>query len=343
MIDRQVDHLVHLVDDLLDVARITRGGLTMRKERCDLVEVVHQVVEANRPMLEESGLTLSLDIPDHPLWMQGDRTRLIQLAGNLLDNARKFTPSDGKVEVSLAEAAGQATFSVRDTGIGIAPDLLPQIFEPFRQLPQTLDRSAGGLGLGLTLVRHIAELHSGEVSAESAGPGRGTILSVRLPLENAAALPAAEDGEVPAAPPQSRRVLLIEDNFLVAESTRMLIEVMGHRVQVALDGRKGLDAARAFHPDVVLCDIGLPGGMDGYAVARAFKQDPALASARLIALSGYSHGESIEQSRAAGFDLYLTKPVRENELEKALTASLVERSAPCSAGQDFCPASTAQE
>ncbi|MBI1868382.1 MAG: response regulator [Methylocystis sp.] len=324
LVDRQVDHLVHLVDDLLDVARINRGGLTVRKERCDLVEIVRQVAEAHRSVLEQDhGLTLTLDLPDQPMWAPGDRTRLIQVVGNLLHNARKFTPAGGTVEVSLAARSGQATLTVRDTGIGIAPELLPHIFEPFRQLAQALDRSDGGLGLGLTLVRHIVDQHGGVVEAESAGPGQGAAFTVRIPLDASTVLPLAEDRDAPAAS-KSRRVLLIEDNMFVAESTRLLIEVMGHSVRVATDGAKGLAVARSFRPEVVLCDIGLPGGMDGYAVARAFKQDPDLASACLVALSGYSQKEITEQCRAAGFDLYLTKPLEADELERVLASAVGE-------------------
>jgi two-component system, sensor histidine kinase len=316
IVDAQVDHLVRLIDDLLDVARITRGGLTVRKERCNLVEIVRQAFDAYRLPLEEHGLKLSLTLPDQPLWMQGDRTRLSQVVGNLLHNARKFSLPGCKVDVTLASTGGQAMLVVRDTGIGIAPDLLPQIFEPFRQLPQACDRSAGGLGLGLTLARHVVELHDGEVEAESAGPGEGAILTVRLPLEAPPELRAAEGEERPPGS-RSRRVLLIEDNFFVAESMRMLVDVMGHDVRIAENGEKGLETAQGYHPDVVLCDIGLP-GMDGYAVARAFRRDPGLASAYLVAISGYSQKEVIENCRSAGFDLYLKKPVEADRLEEVL-------------------------
>lgn len=320
-VDAQVDHLVHLVDDLLDVARITRGGLTVRKEHLDFVEIVRQVMQAHRSLLEEHGLTLIVRLPEHPLWVQGDRTRLIQVVGNLLHNARKFTPAGGTVEVTLASIMGQATLTVRDTGIGISPELLPHVFEPFRQLAQAADRSAGGLGLGLTVVRHVVGLHGGEAKAESAGLAKGAVLTVRLPLEPAS-VPAAARDNIASPAHRSRRVLLIEDNVSVAESTRLLIEVMGHETQVAPDGEKGLEAARTFHPDIVLCDIGLPGAMDGYAVARAFKRDPVLSSARLVAISGY--GNIAESCRSAGFDLYLKKPVDTDELERLLRASPAE-------------------
>jgi signal transduction histidine kinase/DNA-binding LytR/AlgR family response regulator len=314
-VDAQVDHLVHLVDDLLDVARITRGGLTVRKDHCDFVEIVRQVMQAHRSLLEERGLSMIVRLPDQPLWVQGDRTRLIQVVGNLLDNARKFTSPGGTVEVELASTLGQATLAVRDTGIGISPELLPHVFEPFRQLAQASDRSAGGLGLGLTLVQHVVALHGGEAQAESAGLGKGAVVTVRIPLEPAS-IPVAADDKAASLAHRARRVLLIEDNLSVAESTRLLIEVMGHEAQVAFDGKKGLEAARTFRPDVVLCDIGLPGAMDGYAVARAFRRDPALCSSRLVALSGY--GDIAERCRSAGFDLCLKKPVDAEDLERLL-------------------------
>jgi PAS domain S-box-containing protein len=329
MVDHQVEHLTRLVDDLLDISRITRGKMTLRKTRCELVALVREVVKNYRSRMEGHGLTVTLDLPDRPLWVQGDRTRLVQVVGNLLDNARKFTPSGGAVTVGLSSisepsvskppAPGQAVLTVCDTGIGIEPELLPHIFEPFRQLPQGIDRGLGGLGLGLALVRSIVDLHGGEVAAESEGEGRGAVLTVRLPLEPAALLPVAVETAAPCAH-NSLRVLLIEDNQEVAESTRILIELMGHRVQVARDGVEGLAAALAFRPEVVLCDIGLPGEVDGYAVARRLRQDPDLVSVYLVALTGYGHEAARELSRSAGFDQHVTKPFKAACLEELLAA-----------------------
>ena len=326
MVDYQVEHLTCLVDDLLDVSRITRGKMTLRKTRCDLVALVREVAKDHRSRMEGHGLTLTWDLPDHPLWVQGDRTRLVQVVGNLLDNAGKFTPPGGAVTVDLSpisepkpSAPGRVALTVRDTGIGIASELLPHIFEPFRQLPQSIDRGLGGLGLGLALVRSIVDLHGGEVTAESGGEGLGAVLTVRLPLEPAASLPVAGEVAAPGAH-NSLRVLLIEDNKEVAESTRMLIELMGHRVQVARNGAEGLAVAMAFRPEVVLCDIGLPGEVDGYAVARRLRQDPELASAYLVALTGYGHEAAREQTRSAGFDQHVTKPFKAACLEELLAA-----------------------
>ncbi len=314
VVDRQAAHMARLVDDLLDVSRIARGRVTLRSERCDLADIVRQSAEDYRANLEAAGLALVVDVPAGPVWMQGDPTRLAQMVGNLLHNASKFTPAGGRVTVRLAVDAPNVMLAVEDTGVGIATDLLPRLFDPFSQAAQGLDRGRGGLGLGLALVKGIALLHGGSVTAHSDGPGRGATFRLRLPLAEPGRTAAAPESA--PAPAGGARVLLIEDNVDAAEALRMLLALHGHEVTVAADGVAGLEAARSLRPDAVLCDIGLPGAMDGYAVARTLRAESM--TALLVALSGYGQEEDRRRSREAGFDLHLVKPVPWSELAKVL-------------------------
>jgi PAS domain S-box-containing protein len=321
MIDRQVGHMARLVDDLLDVSRITRGKILLRKEDLDLGLLVRAAVEDHRPLLESTGLKLSLEIPDQPLWVEGDPTRLAQVVGNLLHNAGKFTDAGGQVAVRLVAEleGGGAVLVVRDTGIGMGPDILVRLFEPFSQADRSIDRSRGGLGLGLALVQGLVALHGGSVRASSPGAGQGSEFVVRLPLSRRTVRPEpSAPYAMPAA--RSQRVLVVEDNRDAAESLRMLLELSGYHVAVAYAGPTALETARTFRPNVVLCDIGLPGGMDGYAVAGALRDDPELFGVTLIALSGYGREEDQRQARRAGFDRHLTKPVDPAFLTRLLDA-----------------------
>jgi signal transduction histidine kinase len=322
MLGRQVRHLARLVDDLLDVSRITRGKITLRRERVDLARLVRVTAEDRRRGLETAGLALQLDVADGPAWVVGDPTRLAQCVGNLLTNSEKFTDAGGRVAVRLAveRDSQRAVVQVEDTGVGIEPGLLPRVFEVFTQGDRSLDRSRGGLGLGLALVKGLVELQGGQVRAFSAGPGLGTTVSFWLPLDaDAAAPPAAEAAATGAG--GKRRILIIEDNRDAAASLRLVLELAGHEVAVAANGESGVTAARDFRPDVVLTDLGLPGGMNGYDVARALRHDPALAGAKLIAISGYGQPEDRERARAAGFDAHLTKPVAPQDLQRFLRAA----------------------
>jgi two-component system CheB/CheR fusion protein len=324
VIGRQVQHLARLVDDLLDVTRISRGKVQLLLVRLELWDLVARTVEDHRHLLLDRGIELLVDPPGRPLYVSGDATRLAQLVGNLLQNAAKFTPAGGRVTVSLREEEGRAVLRVRDTGAGIAPDMLGRIFQPFTQADRTLDRSAGGLGLGLALVRGLAELHGGDVAAASEGVGRGAELTVRLPL----APPPEETAPPPRLKlvrPSVRRVLVIEDNVDAAESLKAALELAGHSVSVAFTGPEGLERARALSPDVVLCDIGLP-GLDGYGVARALRADPALHGLPLFALTGYALAEDQRRAAEAGFDRHLAKPA-DLELLQRLLAELPDRHA----------------
>jgi PAS domain S-box-containing protein len=320
MMERQVRHLARLVDDLLDVSRLARGTVQLRPERLDLGRLVRTAAEDRRATLERAGLTLLVEVPETPVWVLGDPTRLAQILNNLLDNAMKF--SDGGEHVTLRVTADpvqcQAVLSVRDEGIGIAPDVLPRIFDVFAQADRSLDRSRGGLGLGLALVKGLAELHGGEVAAASEGPGQGAEFTLRLSLEGE---PPALSG-FPAAPAPARepqRVLVVEDNRDAAESLRLLLELLGHEVRVAYTGPEGVQAAQGWRPGIVLCDIGLP-GLDGYGVARELRLNPTTAKVRLLALTGYGAEEDQRRSRQAGFDAHLVKPADPEQLQRLLAS-----------------------
>lgn len=320
MMERQLRHVSHLVDDLLDVSRILRGKVQLRRERLDLGQLACTAAEDRRAVLSQAGLDLVLNIPQTPVWLMGDPTRLTQVLNNLLDNAVKFADGGRKVTVQVrADVADQqAILSVRDEGIGIDPELLPRLFSPFLQADRSLDRSRGGLGLGLALVKGLAELHGGSVEASSAGRGHGAEFIIRLPLEKEP--PAlSEPSSGPSTPGKRLRILVVEDNQDAANSLRLLLELVGHEVRVAYSGPDGVAAARQWRPDVVLCDIGLP-GLDGYGVARELRLNPTTARVRLLALTGYGAEEDHRRSSAAGFDAHLVKPTDPKELMKLLAS-----------------------
>ena len=305
MIDRQVGHMARLVDDLLDATRIAQGKILIRPERCDLAAVARQTAEDFRSVLEGSGVRLTVEVPPAPVWVDGDCTRLAQIVGNLLHNAHKFTNPGGTVTVRLAEDPERhAMLSVRDTGIGIDPMVLPHVFEVFSQADESLDRERGGLGLGLALVKGLAELPTGTVAASSAGPGRGSEFVVRLPLADGPAPMAAAPAPV-VVDGRGYKVLVIEDTADAAEPADAA-DLVGHTSGRRRAGR--VAEAKAFVPDVVLCDIRLP-GMSGYDVAQALRQEPALVGATVVALTGYGRDEDQAKARAAGFDVHLTKPI----------------------------------
>jgi PAS domain S-box-containing protein len=318
MMDRQLRHLSRLVDDLLDVSRIVRGKIQLRKERIDLRRLVRTVAEDRRPVLEQVGLTLLLDVPEASVCVMGDHTRLTQVLNNLLDNSVKFAKGRNIVTVRLKadEEHRQAVLSVRDEGVGIEPELLPRLFTPFLQADRSLDRSRGGLGLGLAMVKGLAELHGGTVEAFSEGAGRGAEFTVRLPLEQES--PALS--ESPAAPQPSAkqlRILVIEDNRDAADSLRLLLSIMGHEARVAYAGPEGVAAAREWRPEAVLCDIGLP-GIDGYEVARQLRRLPGMAKTLLVAITGYGQEPDVKRSKEAGIDYHFLKPIDPAQLKQVL-------------------------
>lgn len=313
---RQVLQQQRLVDDLLDVSRIARGKIQLQLDFLDFARVVREATADHQLALETAGLTLLMEIPDERLVVRGDRARLTQIIGNLLDNARKFTPRGGTVRVRVERANGNVVLVVRDSGVGIEPDTLPLLFSPFAQAERTLDRSQGGLGLGLALVRGFVELHpGGRVEVLSEGPDTGTEFKVSLTLEER---PAPSDEPASASPHRGLRVLVVEDIQDVADTMAELLELLGCQSRVAYSGLQGLEAAREFRPDVIFCDIGLPHGITGYDFAQELRADPATAATRLIALSGYGTEADRHRSRESGFDLHLTKPVQPDQLLKAL-------------------------
>jgi signal transduction histidine kinase/DNA-binding response OmpR family regulator len=306
--DRQVRQLTRLVDELLDVARISQGKIVLRPEAVDLGALLAECIEAQRPAIVARRQLLNQALPVSPLWVQGDAARLQQVVSNLLSNAVKYTPEGGELFVGAWVEGGQAVVNVRDNGIGIEPELLPRVFDLFEQGQRSLDRSQGGLGVGLTLVQRLVRLHGGRVEARSAGPGQGSDFRVYLPWQ-AQAVVDASDGTA-AAPPAGgvRRILVVDDNADVAETTATMLELSGHRVLTAPDGPQALACVEDFEPEVVLLDIGLP-GLDGYEVARRLRQLPKARRAWLVAVTGYGQPSDRQRGRDAGFDEHLLKPV----------------------------------
>jgi CheY-like chemotaxis protein/two-component sensor histidine kinase len=311
IIRRQAEHLARLTDDLLDSGRAIMGKIVLELRAVDLAAAATQTLAT----LRSSGHLAQHHVTDdlRPAWVRADATRIEQIIANLLMNAIKYTPAGGSITITVGREGGDAVLRVVDTGIGIRPELLERIFEPFMQAESGLDRSAGGLGLGLTLVRQLAALHGGSVRAESDGPGRGSKLTVRLP-----AIEAPLDAPRTAVdrPAPARDILIVEDNVDARETLRQLLELQGHRVRVAADGAAAIVAVQAAAPDVALIDVGLP-GMDGYEVARRIRAD-ANRHVVLIALTGYGLAEDRRRSTAAGFDLHLVKPLDGEKLESAL-------------------------
>ncbi|HSN85422.1 MAG TPA: ATP-binding protein [Thermoanaerobaculia bacterium] len=318
VIERQVRHQTRLLNDLLEVSRLTRGKAEAHKERLDLRRLVEETVEDNRGGIERAGLSVAVELPSGPVWVEGDSTQLSQVLANFLSNAEKFSAPGGRVEVRMRTEGPRAAVTVADTGIGLEPAMLAQVWEVFSQADSSLERSRGGLGLGLALAKGFVELNGGEVRAESAGLGRGASFTFSLPrIEESAPAPAPEPAASEPARPGALRILVIEDNVDAAETLGDLLRLFGHEVRLAHTGPEGIEAARAARPDVVLCDIGLP-GMDGYAVARQLRREPDTAPVRLVALTGYGRDSDRLEAEEAGFDLHLVKPVEPSDLRQLL-------------------------
>jgi PAS domain S-box-containing protein len=307
MMERQLRQLVHLVDDLLDIARISSGKVDLKKERIDLKTVLASAVESSTPLVGAAGHTLALQLADEGLELVADPIRLGQVVSNLLNNAAKYTPSGGRIELSARREADDAVISVADNGIGIPPDALPQVFEMFTQVGSDRDRSQGGLGIGLALVRRLVELHGGSVRADSAGTGQGSVFTVRLPLASRAPGRPAAPSALQTHPAAQLRVLVVDDNVDAAESLAELLDLAGHATRIAHDGEQALRTAHEFRPEVVFLDIGMP-GKDGYEVAKALRGRPETQQAVLVALTGWGAQDDRARSRSAGFDHHLTKP-----------------------------------
>jgi len=311
MMERQVGNMVHLIDDLLDIARISGGKLELKKERADLRLVLSSAVETSLPLVESGRHALTVDLPESEVPVELDATRIAQVVANLLNNAAKYTPAGGRLALALRVEDQDALISVRDNGIGIPRDQLSAVFEMFSQVGQHTERSQGGLGIGLSLVRRLVHMHGGEVSAESAGPGMGSVFTVRLPL--ASGLPGG-GGRSPALEPggahgAGARILVVDDNVDAAVTLSMILEACGYTTQVAHDGARAVELAASFRPRLAFLDIGMP-GMDGYQTARAMRQLAGLEGITLVALTGWGADRDRQRSSEAGFDHHLTKPVQ---------------------------------
>jgi signal transduction histidine kinase/CheY-like chemotaxis protein len=316
MLERQVGQLMRLVDDLLDVSRITRGRIELRTQRIELAPIVTQAVEAVRTAYASMHHEFTVTVPATPIYLEADSTRLSQVVGNLLNNACKFTDNGGRVWVSVEQEGPQAVIRVRDNGIGVAADQLPRLFEMFTQVDASLERSRGGLGIGLTLVKTLVELQGGTVDAHSDGLGHGSEFTIRLPsLAESPALPP----EPAPAPATRRRILIVDDNQDAAEWLATVLTLNGHETRVAHDGMEAIRAAERMLPDAVLLDIGLP-GLDGYEVCRRIRKEPWGKNLVVVALTGWGQEEDRQKSREAGFNSHLVKPVDDEVIEKLLAS-----------------------
>lgn len=327
VIERQSRHLTRLVDDLLDVSRMVRGQISLEKGPLDLSDVVRHALETSRPLVRERKHQLTVTLPGEPLPLEGDLTRLSQVVANLLINAAKYTPEGGHIWLEAERNDGEIVLRVRDTGMGISSGLLPHIFDLFTQGARTLDRAQGGLGIGLTLVKRIVEMHGGRVEARSAGAGAGSEFTVHLPVHVGRPPRGAEtQSRVPAATAGSQvRILVVDDNVDAAESIAMLLSLEGYKVQSVHAAQAALEAAQSFQPHLVLLDIGLP-GMDGYEVARRLRAQQRIERLRLVAITGYGQQSDRERAREAGFDEHLVKPVDPDALHEVLGAIASEQS-----------------
>ena len=331
--DRQLDHMVRLIDDLLDVGRITRDKLELRRERVDLSRIIRDAVEASHPLFDEAGQVLEVVLPVDPVFLDADPARMAQVFGNLLTNASKYTDHGGRIELIAERIGEQAVVRVRDNGIGIPPHLVDSIFEMFSQVDQSFERTRGGLGIGLTLARRLVMLHQGSITVRSNGHGAGTTFEVRLPALSAPAFPAARPAQPgPAGPVEPRRILVVDDNRDAAVTLAMLLRIEGHVTEVAYDGIEARDKALAWKPDVMILDLGLP-GMNGYEVCRAVREGSNGHQVFMVALTGWGQESDQQRSAEAGFHVHLVKPVAPGQLREILGASMPgrDRSGPAGA------------
>jgi len=333
IMERQVNHMVRLVDDLLEVSRITRGKIELRKQPVELAALVESAVETSRPLIEAAGHTLTVALPSEPVQVEADPVRLAQVIANLLNNAAKYTDLPGEIWLTARREGEQAVVSVRDSGLGISPEVLPHVFDMFSQADSTRTRTQGGLGIGLTLAKRLIDMHGGHIEAHSAGLGKGSEFIVRLPLvlgppaANAVAVTASRNNGAPFA---SRRILVVDDAPAAAETLASLLAAMGHQVRTALSAATALEMVRVERPEVVIADIAMP-HMDGYELARRLRREPGLEHLLLVALTGYGQQRDQRQAIEAGFDHHLVKPASA-EVLRDLLASLTRGFEAASAG-----------
>jgi signal transduction histidine kinase/ActR/RegA family two-component response regulator len=318
VIDRQVGQLVRLVDDLLDVSRITTGKMMLRREPHDLARLMTTAVESIMPLVTAANHTLEVQLPVVPSYVDGDGARVVQVFANALNNAVKFTPRGGRIWFTAERRSNEAVVRIRDNGLGIAPDVLPRVFDMFQQAEPILERSAGGLGIGLTLARRLVEMHQGRIEIRSPGPGQGTEVEIRLPTTAAVDADAMKAEKPTVGAARSLRVLIVEDNLDAAEMLDTAVSVLGHNTRIANDGVTALTLAGQFAPEVVLLDVGLP-VMNGYAVAQALRARPEHHRVHIAAVTGWGQDEDRRKAREAGFDSHFTKPLAPAALEELLT------------------------
>lgn len=317
MMDRQLGQMVRLIDDLLDVSRISRGRIELRRERVELAEVLRQAIETSRPLIEAGGHQLIVEESPTPVIVEADLMRMSQVFSNLLNNAAKYTPSGGQIVVAIAREDGGVAVSVRDTGVGIPAAMLPRVFEMFAQVDRSLERSQGGLGIGLSLVKKLVEMHGGSVEARSEGHGKGSEFVVRLPTVGSPSDSGRSDSSEQADAPASRRVLVVDDNVDAALSMAMMLKVMGNETRTAHDGLQAIEVAADYRPDVVLLDIGMP-KLNGYEAARRIREQPWGREMVLAAITGWGQDDDRRRSLEAGFDHHLVKPIDLAALQKLL-------------------------
>jgi len=327
MMDRQVEHMVRLVDDLMEVSRITRGKIELRKHALDLADVIAAAVEASRPLVAAARHKLKVTLPPEPLIVEADAVRLAQVFSNLLNNAIRYTDAGGQIEIAVWRDGGAAMISVSDTGIGIAAEALPHVFDMFVQADARDSRAQTGLGIGLTLARSLVALHDGSITALSAGEGRGSEFVVRLPLAGEQAVRAIASAAAPRKIPGLPRVMVVDDNRDAADSLAGLLQVLGAEVRVTHDGQAALDALSAFHPAAVFLDLGMP-GMDGYETAKRIRERAEARGTLIIALTGWGQERDRLQTAAAGFDQHLVKPADLSALRAVLASLAKERPQP---------------
>ncbi|MDB5491608.1 MAG: histidine kinase [Micavibrio sp.] len=320
MMDRQVNHLVRLIDDLMDVSRVSQGKIDLRMERISIQSVIQAAVESSRSLIDANSHTLEVSVPEDDIWLRADLTRMAQTVANLLNNAAKYTPNGGHISLRAMQDSGEVVIAVTDNGLGIRRDMLNSIFDLFTQVDRSLDRSQGGLGIGLALVQRLVTLHGGHISADSAGLGQGSTFTIRLPAGDIAAV---DEDKGPAADEENENtsglnVLVVDDNLESAKTTGWMMELIGHNAFLSHDGLDALEQAKKLKPDVILLDIGLP-GMNGYEVCQTLRADPAFKDTLLIAQTGWGQEKDRQLAKEAGFDHHLTKPLNMEDLSRLFT------------------------
>ncbi|HEX8786444.1 MAG TPA: ATP-binding protein, partial [Telluria sp.] len=323
MMDRQLGHMVHLIDDLLDVSRISRGMITLKPERVELSAVLDSAIETSRPLINAANHKFTVTMPGNIVWLDADVTRVVQIISNLLNNAAKYTPPGGRIDLVAELVDGEAVIRIIDSGIGVPPAMLPKIFDLFTQVDGAAERSQGGLGVGLALSRRLAEMHGGCIEAESPGEPGGSVFTLRLPTTRTVASDATADAVHPhlATPGAPLRVLIVDDNVDAAETLAFVLDQLGHSTSIMVDSRIALAAAVDFQPDVVILDLGMP-YLNGFDLARQLRATPSLSHVQLTALSGWGTDEDRAKSRDAGIEHHLTKPVMLAEVVDVLAKAV---------------------